>query len=66
MADMKTLTEKSDAALHEFIIEQRAIIQQQRFGLGSRDVMAARRAKQAIARAQSILTSRRQNANATN
>ena len=65
MADMKTLTAKSDAELQEFITEQRAVVQQNRFGLGTRDVLAARRAKQAIARAMTILTARRHTANAT-
>jgi ribosomal protein L29 len=65
MADMKTLTQKSDTELQAFIMEQRAVVQQNRFGLGTRDVLASRRAKQAIARAMTILTARRQTSNAT-
>lgn len=55
---MKEIKAMSDKDLTAFITEQRAEVQKHRFGLGGRDVKAARAAKTAIARACTERTNR--------
>jgi len=55
---MKEIRDMSDSELTTFVNEQRAEVQKHRFGIGGRDVTAARAAKQNIARALTELTSR--------
>lgn len=56
---MKEITALSDQDLTTFVTEQRAEVQKHRFGVGGRDVTAARAAKQNVARALTELTARR-------
>lgn len=60
---MKTLAGKKDAELVTFITEQRAALQQARFGMGGSDVKAVKTAKKDIARALTELATRAQNTN---
>jgi ribosomal protein L29 len=58
MKPMKEITAMSDQELAAFVSEARAEIQKHRFGIGGRDVKAARAAKQNVARALTVLTAR--------
>lgn len=58
MKDMKELDKMSDAELASFVETERATVQKHRFGMGGRDVMAARAAKKNVARALTLLQTR--------
>lgn len=55
---MKEIQEMSEQELATFVTQQRAEAQQHRFGIGGRDVTAARSAKKNVARALTVLTAR--------
>ena len=57
---MKEINDMSEQDLVTFVKEQRAEIQKHRFGVGGRDVTAARAAKKNVARALTVLSARTQ------
>ncbi len=55
---MQEIEKMSDKDLAKFVEDERAVMQQHRFGTGGRNVMAARAAKKNVARALTVLTAR--------
>lgn len=60
MKTVADLEKMKDAELTAFVEEKRREVQQHRFGMGGRNVMAARTAKKEIARALTVLGTRTQ------
>lgn len=58
MKPMQEIEKMSDQEIVAFVAEQRAQMQQHRFGIGGRDVTASRTAKKNVARALTVLTAR--------